>query len=182
MIFTATIPAGGTGTVTFEDNGAVISGAVPISGTTATFLTSTLVVGTHPIIAVYSGDTDYNGAASSMLMQVVNKATLTVTANDASRPYGVPNPAFTSTTTGFVNGDTQGSVTTGTPSLTTSATAASPAGTYSIVATQGTLAANNNYSFAFVNGIADSGAGGGVTTTLSVSPTTVMWRGGILRY
>ena len=102
----------------------------------------------------------------------MNKATLTVAANDASRPYGMPNPTFTSTITGFVNGDTQGSVTTGSPSLTTSATAASSAGTYSIVASQGTLATSNNYSFVFVNGTLTVTPAAGVATTLSVNPGT----------
>ena len=37
VTLTATVPSGATGTVTFEDNGPAISGAVPISGTTATF-------------------------------------------------------------------------------------------------------------------------------------------------
>ncbi len=105
----------------------------------------------------------------------MNKATLTVTANDASRPYGTANPAFTSTMTGFVNGDTQGSVTTGTPSLTTLATAASPAGTYSIVTAQGTLTTNNNYGFAFVDGTLTVTPAVGETTTLSVNPATVMY-------
>ncbi len=176
VTLTATVTSAATGTVTFEDNGTAISGAVPISGTTATFTTSTLVAGMHPIIAVYSGDSNYNGVSSSVPTQGVNKATLTVTANDTSRPYGVPNPAFTSTITGFVNGDTQGSVTTGAPSLTTSATATSPAGmTYSIVATQGTLVANNNYSFVFVDGTLTVTPAVGATTTLSVNPGTVMY-------
>ena len=108
VTLTAAVPAGATGTVIFEDNGTAISGAVPISGITVTFTTSTLVAGTHPITAVYSGDTNYNGATSSVLTQVVNQATLTVTANDTSRVYGTANPAFTSTITGFVNGDTAG--------------------------------------------------------------------------
>ena len=175
MTLTAAVPAGATGTVTFEDNGTAISGAVPISGTTATLTTSTLAEGTHPIIAVYSGDTNYNGATSSVLTQVVNQATLTVTANDASRSYGTANPAFTSTITGFVNGDTQASVVTGSPSLTTTATMASPAGTYPITAALGTLATNNNYSFAFINGTLTVTPAAGETTTLSVSPTTVMY-------
>ena len=175
VTLTATVSAGATGTVTFEDNGTAISGAVPISGTTAVFTTSTLVAGAHPIIAVYSGDINYNGATSSVLTQVVNKATLTVTANDASRAYGVPNPAFTSTITGFVNGDTQASVVTGSPSLTTTATTVSPAGTYPITADLGTLATNNNYIFAFINGTLTVTPAAAETTTLSVSPTTVMY-------
>ena len=51
------------------------------------------------------------------------KATLTVTAANASRPYNTPNPTFTGTITGAVNGDTF------TESFTTTARSASPVGT-----------------------------------------------------
>jgi len=61
------------------------------------------------------------------------------------------NPPLTCTMTGFVNGDTQASGTTGAPSLSTTATTTSPVGTYPITVTMGTLAAKN-YSFTFVNG------------------------------
>ena len=175
VTLTALLSAGSTGTVTFEDNGTAISGAVAISGTTATFTTATQAAGTHPITAVYSGDTNYNGAISSTLTQVVNKATLTVTANNASRAYGTANPVFTSTITGFMNGDTEASVVTGAPSLTTTATMASPAGTYSITAALGSLATNNNYGFAFVDGTLTVTPSAGETTTLSVNPATVMY-------
>ncbi len=80
----------------------------------------------------------------------VNKVNLTVTANNASRVYGAANPAFIPTYSGFVNGDTS-AVLTGSPSLTTTATAASPVGSYTITAAAGTLSAAN-YSFTFVNG------------------------------
>ena len=55
VTLTATVTAGATGTVTFEDNGTAISGALPISGNTASFTTSTLFRGgyAHPIIAMY---------------------------------------------------------------------------------------------------------------------------------
>ena len=62
VTLTAVVPAGASGTVTFEDNGTEIGTAMPISGTTVALTTSTLAEGTHPIIAVYSGDTNYNGA------------------------------------------------------------------------------------------------------------------------
>ena len=84
----------------------------------------------------------------------ITKATLTVTANDASRIYGDPNPTFTASYSGFKNGETLAtSGVTGSPSLTTSATfnssvAGSP---YTITAAVGTLS-SGNYSFAFVNG------------------------------
>ena len=57
----------------------------------------------------------------------VTKASLTVMANDASRPYGVANPAFSGSYYGQKNGDTF------TMSFTTSATTVSPVGSYAIV-------------------------------------------------
>jgi hypothetical protein len=61
----------------------------------------------------------------------VNKAVLTVTANNASRPYGVANPAFTASYSGFQNGETLAtSGVTGSPSLTTVATPTSAVGNY----------------------------------------------------
>jgi len=80
----------------------------------------------------------------------VTPAVLTVTANRANTFSGAPLPAFTATITGFLNGDTQ-AVVTGTPVLTSTATAASPVGTYPIDAAAGTLFAAN-YTFTFVNG------------------------------
>jgi hypothetical protein len=47
----------------------------------------------------------------------INPATLTYTANAASRTYGAANPALSGTVTGFVNGDALASVTSGTLAL-----------------------------------------------------------------
>jgi len=58
---------------------------------------------------------------------------MTVTADNKSRVYGAANPTFTATYYGFVNGDTAGSLTTP-PALATTATAASPVGSYPITA------------------------------------------------
>ncbi len=174
VALTATVTSGATGTVTFHE-GATVLGTGTISNGVATLTTSTLAGGTHSITAQYGGDTNYSGVVSTPVSQVVNKATLTVTANDASRSYGTANPAFTSTITGFVNGDTQESVVTGSPSLMTTATTVSPAGTYPITAAPGNLATNNNYIFTFVNGTLTVTPAAGETTTLIVSPTTVMY-------
>ena len=92
---------------------------------------------------------DYTNATTTVPL-TINKANLTVTANNASRVYGAANPAFTPAYSGFVNGDTS-AVLTGSPSLTATATAASPVGSYTITAAAGTLSAAN-YSFTFVNG------------------------------
>ncbi|TAN22609.1 MAG: choice-of-anchor D domain-containing protein [Acidobacteria bacterium] len=78
----------------------------------------------------------------------VNKATLTVTAAPVSIAYGSAVPAFSPSYSGFVNGDTAASALTGAPTLTTTATSKSGAGTYPIAAAAGTLAAAN-YSFTF---------------------------------
>ncbi len=93
---------------------------------------------------------DYSSASASVTLEV-NKATLTVTANNASRAYDTANPILTDTITGFVNGDTQ-SVVSGAASMTTTAVTSSDAGTYPITAAPGTLSAAN-YTFNFVNGI-----------------------------
>ena len=106
--------------------------------------------------------TDYTTATKTVTL-TVNKATLKVTANNASRAFGAANPTFTDTITGFVNGDTL-TVVTGAASLTTTATTTSPVGTYPITAALGTLAASN-YSFTFVNG----------TLTITQAPPTITW-------
>ena len=73
VTLTATAPAGSTGTITFMDATTTL-GTSPLVGTSATFSVSTLVAGTHPITAVYSGDSNFNGATSAGISQVVNKA------------------------------------------------------------------------------------------------------------
>jgi hypothetical protein len=80
----------------------------------------------------------------------ITPATLTVTAQNASRIYGVANPTFTYAINGFVNGDSS-SVVSGTPTLTTSATANSPPGNYAIDVNVSPLSAAN-YTFQAVNG------------------------------
>jgi hypothetical protein len=94
--------------------------------------------------------TNYNSGITANVLIAVNKAVITVTANNASKMYGAALPAFTAAYSGFVNGDST-AVVTGTPSLTTTAAASSPAGTYTITAGTGSLTATN-YSFVFVNG------------------------------
>ncbi|MGU7775905.1 beta strand repeat-containing protein [Burkholderia sp. MR1-5-21] len=59
----------------------------------------------------------------------VNRPPLTVTAGDASRPALTPNPPFSYTVAGWINGDSPGTLT---GSVTTPATQTSPIGTYPI--------------------------------------------------
>jgi hypothetical protein len=80
----------------------------------------------------------------------VAKAPLTIAANDFTRLYGETNPLLTVTYTGFVLGQDSG-VLSGSPSLTTTAVPSSPAGSYPIVVSAGSLT-SPNYAFTFVNG------------------------------
>ncbi|MBS1801213.1 MAG: Ig-like domain repeat protein [Acidobacteria bacterium] len=79
VIFTASVPAGATGTMTFHD-GSTVLGTGAISGAgVATLSISTLTIGTHPITANYSGDSSYNPAVSPVLSQVIGKLPTTIT-------------------------------------------------------------------------------------------------------
>jgi predicted thioesterase len=76
-----------TGTVKFFDNGTQIgTGSVPVVNGVATLPTSTLPIGTDPITAVYSGDTNYSTANSGPLNVVVNKAAPIDTVTAAPNP------------------------------------------------------------------------------------------------
>ena len=65
-----------------------------------------LPVGTHTLSLVFSPTdaTDYNSLSASVSL-VVLPAPLSITASNATRPYGAANPAFTGTITGIQNGD-----------------------------------------------------------------------------
>jgi hypothetical protein len=78
----------------------------------------------------------------------VGKAPLTVTADNKSMPLGGPLPALTVSYAGFVNGDNAASLT-AQPTATTTATGASPAGSYPITPGGGS---SSNYAFTYVNG------------------------------
>jgi len=81
VTFTATVSGSGgtpTGTVTFKD-GATALATVPLSGTTATFTTSSLTAGSHSITASYNGDATFSASTSPTLTQVVNQPGLTAT-------------------------------------------------------------------------------------------------------
>jgi hypothetical protein len=125
----------------------VTSGPANISGS---YLNIT-GAGQVSVEASQAGDgTTYSAAPSAPQTFMVNKVVLTVTANNASRNAGAPNPSFTASYLGFVNGETP-SVLSGSPSLTTTATTGSGPGSYTITVAAGTLSAAN-YSFSFVNG------------------------------
>src|SRR5205814_9942701 len=102
VTFTTTVSGSGTptGTVTFKD-GATTLGSASLNGIgQAAFTTSSMTAGTHSITAVYGGDSTFSASTSAALSQVVNAATLTVTADNRSRGYGDASPAFTASYSG----------------------------------------------------------------------------------
>jgi len=100
VTFTATVSVSAgtpTGTVTFMD-GASTLGTGTLSGTNATFSTSSLAIGTHGITAVYGGDANYNGSTSPNLNQVVNQgATTTSVVSSLNPSLQGQNVTFTAT-------------------------------------------------------------------------------------
>jgi len=115
--------------------------------------TITLVgTGTCSIRADQPGDAIRNPAPPVSRSFTVAKKALTVRPADVVRPVGAPNPAFTATYSGFAYGQTFAtSGIAGAPTCSTTATQASPAGTYPISCGVGTLT-SANYSFSLVPG------------------------------
>src|SRR6185369_16547191 len=93
--------------------------------------------GTVVVRASQAGDATYTAATPVDQSFTVNKATLTVTANDTGRPFNTANPTFTANYLGYVGSDTFASSVTGAPSLTTAAITSSPVGPYPITAAVG---------------------------------------------
>jgi len=107
-----------------------------------------------PIVGTYttscSGASDPNYTISYVDGTLtVNKALLTITADNQSRVFGAPNPTLTTTPSGFVNGD-DARVLSGAPALSTVGIT-TPVGTYPITVALGSVSAHD-YNFHFVNG------------------------------
>jgi filamentous hemagglutinin family protein len=116
------------------------------TGTTAANTTSN--VGSYAISGSGASDNNYDFAYADGTL-TVDKAVVTISADNVSRDQGLANPAFTATYTGFKNGEDVSVIDTQ-ALLTTVATIASPIGTYAITASGGS---DNNYSFNYLNGI-----------------------------
>src|SRR5215472_16505782 len=87
VTFTATVvPSSGsvtpTGLVTFKDGSTTLGSSALNTSGVATLSTSALTSGGHSITATYSGDATFNGGASAVLNQTVNRAaTATIVAS-----------------------------------------------------------------------------------------------------
>ena len=164
-----------TDTITGYVNGqnatsAGITGAATLS-TTATAYNGTAHSGSN------AGTYDINAAAGNLVAAnyyftyanavgglTVTPAVLTATADNQNRLYGAANPTFTETVTGYQNGDTS-SILTGSATGSSTASATTGVGGYTITGSNGTLGVNDgNYTFA-------TAANG--TLTINQAPLTV---------
>jgi hypothetical protein len=112
VIFTATVTSSvtimPTGLVTFQE-GASKLGTGTLSGGTATFTTSGLVIGPHSITASYAGDTDFAGSTSPALTQTIGKAVSSTSVFSSNDPsiFGTAvtlTASVTSSATGMPSG------------------------------------------------------------------------------
>ena len=185
---TFTTPSTATYGQTITLNGTASSGLAVIyqaSGPGRILGNTLTVTGVGPITvtAYQPGDSGDAGnaagwAAASPVPATINAqaATLTATADNITQARTLPIPTLTYTITGFANGDTQATTTTGAPTLSTTATATSPSGSYPITIAQGTLATTtNNYTLAFQNGTFTIQSGSPQTITFTQTLPTVTY-------
>ena len=94
VTFTATVsPTLAGGTVQFYDNGVAIGSPVTVSGGTASYTTSALWAGSHPITAAYSGTSGYApSATASASSQQVNAVALSIRPTPTAKLTAKPRP------------------------------------------------------------------------------------------
>jgi hypothetical protein len=125
----------------------VTSGPATITGNVLTITGGGMVT-----VKAFQGGSDVFAPAAPVQQSfTVNKAHLTITADNQTRVFGQAD-AFTASFTGFVNNDTVGtSDIQGQVAFTSTDQVGSPVGTYVITPSLGTLA-SNDYDFQFVTG------------------------------
>src|SRR5262249_49949792 len=119
------------------------------------------------ITASQAGSAQYDPVNADRNL-VISKAALTIKARDAVKVENEPLPAFAADYTGFVNGEGP-AVLTAPVVYSTTATAASPAGTYDIVPCGATAV---NYTITFVKGKLTVTAPGSTAQTITFGVLT----------
>jgi gliding motility-associated-like protein len=161
--FTLTATASSGLTVTFESDDTAVA---TVSGTTVTIIKS----GTVNIIAKQAGNTLYNAAPQVSRVLVIDKATLTVTANNASKTYD--KVAYSGgngiSYAGFITGDNAANSVTGTVSYGGNAQGAVNANTYAITPSGLNSA---NYAIAYKDGTLTINKAGLTVTAQNASKT-----------
>ena len=137
----ALVASGNSGSVSFTSSN---PSKLPIVGTNAVIQGA----GKFSITASLAENANYKAASISQEI-TVNKANLTITANNVSREYGENNPQLTYTYKGFVNGDSKSDLT-ATIQISSAANILSQVGNYEIVVEATT---DDNYEIACKKGV-----------------------------
>jgi parallel beta-helix repeat protein/predicted outer membrane repeat protein len=150
VTFTATVSSTGvpTGSIRFVADGAELGIATLNAFGQATLVVDGLAAGSYTVSAEYAGNSDVGGSTAPALALSVARAPLRISANNATRQVGTANPAFSVSYNGLVNGETT-AVLSGTLAFSTTATLASPVGSYSIIPSGLT---SSNYAIEFIAG------------------------------
>ncbi len=137
-----------------------------ITGLSVSHASATSGVGSYPIVP--SGAMDSNYAITFVNgTETITPAPLTIIADDQSTVYGQPDPTFTVTPQGLVNGDTLASLQ-GTLNVATTATQFSPPGMYTLTPSG---LSSPNYSISYGAGTLTIGQDAStVTLTSSANP------------
>lgn len=149
------LPVKSYGDADFNGGATSLNTTQPIVYSSSNPLVATIVngdihitgAGVTDITASQASDGFYPAASVTRTL-TVNKAALTITADDQVKFEGQPNPTLTVTYSGFVLGETAAVLLTP-PIVATTAATNSPAGTYPITVTGASAA---NYTISFVNG------------------------------
>ncbi len=154
-------------TATAEDQTITYGDALPtltfsysgfVNGEDVTALTAEPVASTTATAGSDAGSYEISldgGMATNYMLNLVNgtllinKATLTATAEDQTITYGDALPTLTFTYSGFVNGEDENTLLSA-PTIATNATSASDVGSYAITVSNGSA---NNYTFDRIDGI-----------------------------
>lgn len=145
--------ASDTASVVLTPDGLLFGDVVTATYTIASF--SDANVGTNKDVDVsgilLSGadENNYEVATTATGSADITKKELTVTADDKSKSYGAVNPSLTVSYSGFEGADDAGDLDAA-PDVDTTALTGSNVGTYPIEASN---ASDNNYSFAYVDGV-----------------------------
>ncbi|SDZ83183.1 MBG domain-containing protein [Pedobacter hartonius] len=150
-------------------NGETLATAVSAPAILTTTATPLSQVGTYAITGSAASAQNYTLVYEAGVL-TVDKAVLTVTADNKTRAFGLDNPVFTFKYTGFVNAENESAVQI--PALAaTTAVASSPAGTYPITLSG---ASDENYTFNYLSGTLTITS---TTRTITLNPIPVKFVG-----
>ncbi|MDQ3997915.1 MAG: MBG domain-containing protein [Gemmatimonadota bacterium] len=143
----------GSVVITLGSGGAAQQQSAPIESDgsfSGSFATATLPASAtpYPIAYTFAENANFNSASDNSTSLTVNKAPLTVRADDATRMYGDANPAFTVRYDGFVLGQNESALG-GTLAFSTTAEPSSPVGNYAVTPSGLT---SDNYAITFADG------------------------------